>query len=148
MPSQENMNTVRKLFECLNSNNPNTLNSMDACCSADMKFHDPASTPTSAKSGLEAMKQAESTYIKAFPNKSVKIDSILGSEDQVVVRWTATGAHKGPYQNIAPTNKQFKISGITIYRLANNKITDLWQIWDHYGLVEQLGELKLAKASR
>lgn len=137
MVFQENINLVRKLFDFFNKNDINNLSGFDTVLSADVQLHDTAMK--NAKSNLQAYKQAEKGYIEAFPNKVSKIDNVFAMEDQVVVRWTVTGTNKGQYQGNAPTNNDFKISGISIYRIANNKITEIWQVWDRYGLLEQLG---------
>ena len=135
-----NISLVKKLIECYNSNDPKQLSACDSICSSNLQFHDPANP--SNQSGLQGLKTAESNYMMAFPNKSGKTDAIFGIEDRVVVRWTLTGTHKGPFQGILPTNKSFKISGITIYRISDNKITEIWQSWDTLGLLEQLGVVK------
>lgn len=59
--------------------------------------------------------------------------------DKVVVRWTSRGTHQGELYGIPATGKQFTNSGMTIYRLANAKITELWFIGDNMGLMQQLG---------
>jgi steroid delta-isomerase-like uncharacterized protein len=146
MSSKENMKLVQKLYDCFNKNDIQQLNCLDNLLAQNVRFHD-AATPT-LTSGVQAVKQAESGYIKAFPNKSAKIDTMFGAEDRVVVRWTVSATHKGPFQGIAPTNKSFKISGITIYRVSDNKISEVWQSWDHLGLLEQLGVFHLQPAMR
>jgi steroid delta-isomerase-like uncharacterized protein len=94
------------------------------------------------------LKQSEMNYIKAFPDKSAKVDVIFCAEDRVVVRWTATGTHKGPFQGIAPTNRSVKISGVTIYRIADNKICECWRSFDQLSLFEQLGVTRQQLAVR
>lgn len=135
---QENLNIVRKLFDIHNKNDASKLNAIDELIAPSAQFHDPSMT----KANLQAFKQAEMEYIKAFPNKKTKIDNIVAAEDQVIVRWTSTGTHKGNFHGNAPSNKEFKISGISIYKLSNNKIAEVWQIWDRLGLLEQLGEVR------
>ena len=146
MPSQDNTSLVRKLFECYNKNNPNQLNCFEEVLTSDVKLHDPA--VSNLKPGIQGIKQAENSYITAFPNRSATIDAILTSGDQVIVRWTATGTHKGKFHGMNPTNKDFKISGISIYRISRDKISEIWQVWDHFGLLSQLGELHYAQAAR
>jgi steroid delta-isomerase-like uncharacterized protein len=140
MASKDNISLVQKLFDCYKSNDTNKLNAFDELIATNVQFHDPAMQNTA--SGLQALKQAETNYIKAFPNKQTKVDAIFGIEDRVVVRWSCKGKHTGSFQGIAPTNKEFTISGISIYRIANNKITEVWQNWDHLGLLEQLGVVR------
>src|SRR5262245_48758466 len=101
MSSKENIKLVQKMYECFNKNDLQQLNSLDNLLAQNVQFHDSA-TPN-LTSGLQAVKQAETNYLKAFPNKSAKIDTIFGADDRVVVRWTVSGTHKGPFQGIAPT---------------------------------------------
>lgn len=145
MASQDNISLVRKFFDYLNQNDPNKVNACDSLLAPNMQMHDPFQT--SMKTPNQSVKQAESEYIRAFPNKKCKIDSIFSaSDDQVVVRWTCTGTHKGEFCGLSPTNKNFTISGISIYRISNNKIAEAWQVWDRFALFEQIGELHLAHA--
>lgn len=137
MSSKENIKIVQNIYDCFNKNDIHHLSCLDDLLLPNVQFHDSA-TPN-LTSGIQAVKQAETSYIKAFPNKSAKIDTIFSADDRVVVRWTVSATHKGQFQGIAPTNKSFKISGITIYRLANGKVCEVWQNWDHLGLLEQLG---------
>lgn len=145
MSSQENIKLVRKLFDLFNVNDLKRLNAFDELFAPNMKFHDPA--VMHPKNGLSNVKELESDYIKAFPNKKTVIDNIMSAEDQVIVQWTSTGTYKGPFHGFDPNNKSFKISGISIYRIENNKIAEVWQSWDRYGLMEQIGELRLAHAT-
>lgn len=144
MQTQDNINLVRRLFDFFNKNDVAHMNECDQLVSSNIQIHDPAAT--NAKSGKQGFIQLETGYTKAFPNKKIKIDNMFSTDDQVVVRWTCTGTHRGQYQGIAPTNKEFKIQGISIYRVTNGRISEIWQVWDHYGLLEQLGELRIAHA--
>lgn len=146
MPSQDNLNVVRKLYDYYNKNDASHLNVFDEVLASNVQIHD--SSLQGTKGDLQSHKQAEAGYIKAFPNKKTKIDSIFGSDDQVVVRCTTTATHKGQFQGISPTNKEIKITGISIYRVSNGKITEIWQNWDHLGLLEQIGEYHPAHAHR
>lgn len=141
--SAQNINLVRKLFDLYNKNDIDRLNAIEEVLAPNLQLHDPS---IANKSGPQALLHAESSYIKAFPNKMTKMDQIFAHEDQVVVRWTTNGTHRGEYQGSGPTNKNFKISGISIYRISNGKISEIWQIWDRLGFLEQIGEFRLAKA--
>lgn len=145
MSTQENISIVRKLFALFDKNDTNKMNAFDEMVAPNVQIHDPAIKD--AKGGLQAFKQAESSYMKAFPNKTTKIDNIFAADDQVVVHWTVTGTQKGQFNNIAPTNKNFKITGISIYKLNNKKVVEMWQVWDRMGLLEQLGEMRIAHAA-
>ncbi len=67
-----------------------------------------------------------------------------------MARWSCRGTHKGDLSGIAPTGKQFTISGISIARFASGKMVEGWINWDALGLLQQLGvvpELAKAKAA-
>jgi len=137
MSTKENMNTVRKLYDSYNTNDPKQLNNWDSMFSDNVAMHDP-STPN-AKKGTQAIKQAETSYITAFPNKSTTIDSMMATDnDQIIVRWHSTGTQKGPFHGMQPSNRNFNISGISIYQFQNGKISEIWQNWDEHGLMNQL----------
>ena len=63
-----------------------------------------------------------------------------------MTRWSCHGTHKGDLNGIAPTGKQFTISGVTITRFSNGKMVAGWVNWDALGLMQQLGVVpELAK---
>jgi predicted ester cyclase len=67
-----------------------------------------------------------------------------------VARWSCRGTHKGDLSGIAPTEKQFTISGVTIARFTGSKMAEGWINWDAQDLMQQLGvvpELAKAKAA-
>jgi predicted ester cyclase len=57
---------------------------------------------------------------------------------------------KGDLNGLAPTGRQFTISGISVARFTNGKMVEGWVNWDALGMLQQLGivqELGKAKAS-
>lgn len=146
MTAQQNINLIHKLFDLFNQNDPKKLNAFDELLAPNCHLHDPIIAHP--KAGSETFKQTEKEYIKAFPNKKLVIDDIFSTEDRVAARWTTKGNHKGEFQGIAGTDREFTISGISFYRIANNKIIEIWRIWDRQGLLEQIGKTHMAHASR
>lgn len=142
MAAQDNIMLTRRLFDELFTKG--NLKVADELVATNVKMLDPAAP--NFKGGLNEFKERETMYLKAFPNKVMKIDDIFSSEDRVVVRWTATGVHKGDLQGIAPSNKNVKVAGISIYRFNNGKIIEISQMWDRLGLLEQIGEVEPALA--
>jgi predicted ester cyclase len=67
-----------------------------------------------------------------------------------MARWSCRGTHKGDLSGIAPTGKQFDITGVSIARFTNGKMSEGWVNWDALALMQQLGavpELGKAKAA-
>lgn len=140
--NQQNLTQTKRLFEEVF--NKYNLAAMDEIVANNVKYIDPA-MPTH-RDGLQAFKEAERIYIRAFPNKKLKIDEIFAADDRVVVQWTCQATQKGDLQGIPATNRDIKISGISIYKFANGKIIEVRQIWDRLALLEQIGEIQPAAA--
>ena len=111
--------------------------------------HHDSSTPDLGR-GPESEKKRVALYRNAFPDIRLTIEDIISEGETVTARWSCHGTHKGDLNGIAPTGKQFTISGISIARFANGKMTEGWVNWDAVGMMQQLGivtELGKAKAT-
>lgn len=75
----------------------------------------------------------------AFPDLKVDVDLILAEGDLVSVRWTARGTNTGAGNGIPATGKQVKVSGTTVFRMADGAIAEEWTSGDSLGLLKQLG---------
>lgn len=69
------------------------------------------------------------------------LEDVIAEGDRVVVRWTNSGTHVGEFAGIPPTNKDFTITGIDIYRVENGKLAEHWDVVDQLSLLQQLGLL-------
>jgi len=95
------------------------------------------------KGTREDCKRAISMYRSAFPDSHIIFEDFIVTEDTVVGRWTATATHLGDLPGIASTGKPIKLSGITIYRFADNKISEAWEELNMLGMWQQLGVINL-----
>jgi steroid delta-isomerase-like uncharacterized protein len=143
--SEGNKTVVRRLFqEVWNKGN---LPVADELFAPTYVHHD-ASTPDVGR-GPESEKKRAILYRTAFQDFRLTIEDILSEGEMVTARWTCRGSHKGDLSGIAPTGKQFAISGMSITRFASGKMIEGWVNWDALGLMQQLGvvpELGKAKA--
>ena len=71
------------------------------------------------------------------------IDDLIAEGDKVVGRITAFGKHTVVLFGIPPTNKEFSMKGIAIWRIENGKIKEHWNQTDELGVMIQLGVLQL-----
>jgi steroid delta-isomerase-like uncharacterized protein len=144
--SEQNKAIVRRLFEELW--NKGNLSVADELIAPAYEHHD-ASTPDVGR-GPESEKKRVTLYRTAFPDMRLTIEDIVAEGETVMARWSCRGTHKGDLSGVAPTGKQFTISGVTIARLANGRMVEGWVNWDALGLMQQLGvvpELAKAKAA-
>ncbi len=89
--------------------------------------------------GLTGAKQKWAMFIAAMPDLHVPIEDMVAEGDKVVVRWTAEGTQQGELLGRPPTGKLIRFSGISIYRLAGGKVTEVWEQFDRLSLMQQLG---------
>jgi steroid delta-isomerase-like uncharacterized protein len=144
--SEQNKTAVRRLFDELW--NKGNLPVADELIAPTYTHHD-ASTPDVGR-GPESEKKRVTHYRNAFPDMRLTIEDIIAEGETVIARWSCRGQHKGELNGIAPTGKQFAISGVTIARFANGKMVEGYVNWDALGLMQQLGvvpELGKAKAA-
>jgi len=133
--SEQNKAIVRRLFEELW--NKGNLSVADQLFSPNYAHHDP-STPDFGR-GPESERKRATLYHTAFPDLQLTIEDIIAEGETVMTRWSCHGTHKGDLSGIAPTGKQFTISGVTIARLTNGKLAEGYVNWDALGLMQQLG---------
>src|ERR1700688_4796862 len=143
--SEQNKNAVRRLFDELW--NKGNLPVADELIGANYTHHDP-STPDVGR-GRESEKKRVTLYRNAFPDLRLTVEDLFAEGETVVARWSCRGTHKGELNGIAPTGKQFNITGVSIARFTNGKMFEGYVNWDALSLMQQLGvvpELGRAKA--
>jgi predicted ester cyclase len=74
-------------------------------------------------------------------NWRMTVEEIIAENDRVMVRWTFSGTQVGEYSGLPPKAKDVIYSGINIFRIANGKIAEIWDISDRLWLWQQLGVL-------
>ena len=133
--SEQNKSVVRRLFDELW--NKGNLQVADEIIAPTYQHHD-ASTPDLGK-GPESEKKRVNLYRTAFHDFRLNLEDLIAEGETIVARWSCRGSHKGDLNGIAPTGKQFAITGVTICRFANGKIVEGFVNWDALGLMRQLG---------
>ncbi len=133
MSTEENKTIVRRFEELFNEKQ---VDRADEFVAPD--YIDHGALPGQAP-GLDGAKQKWAMYIAAIPDLRVPIEDMVAEGDKVVVRWTAEGTQRGELLGIPPTGKRLRFSGISIYRLAEGKVAEVWEQFDRLGLMQQLG---------
>ena len=91
------------------------------------------------ESGNERYRQEVTMYTNAFPDLHFAVEDVIAEGDRVVVRWVATGTHRGDLPNVPATGKQVTVAGMSISTVRNGKIVEKSGNWDALGLMQQLG---------
>jgi len=134
MSTEMNKALVRRhIEEAFNKQNRAVL---DETLSDDYVDH---TNPPDWPLGREGHRQILALYHAAFPDFHYDIEHEVAEGNMVVVRGTYTGTHSGEFFGIAPTGGHFTITGMHLWRIANNQIVEHWCNNDDLGAMRQLG---------
>jgi predicted ester cyclase len=75
---------------------------------------------------------------KAFPDIRIIFEDLIIEGNKVAGRYYLTSTHKGEFIALQPTDKQFKVNGMTVFAFRNTKVVERWNIVDMISLREQL----------
>ncbi len=75
----------------------------------------------------------------AFPHFEMLIDDMIAEGDQVAVRATFKGTHKGDFLGIPPTGIHIAQPFNIVYRIADGKIVEHWMAINRLEVLQQLG---------
>ena len=116
----------------------NDMAALDEIVAADLITH---SQLPNVPPGREGGKMVHQGARVAFPDGKTTTDDLIAEGDKVVERFTLVGTHKGEFMGIPATGKPIKVTGMSIFRIANGKIVEHWGENDAMGLLMQLGVL-------
>lgn len=79
--------------------------------------------PSNFKDRLQVM----DSLLAAFPDFKFTPEDIIAEGDKVVVRYTFTGTHKGPYLGVPASGKKITFTGVGIYRISEGRLVEGWE---------------------
>ena len=79
----------------------------------------------------------------AFAKMHLSIHEVIATGNKVVIRFTNSGTHIGPFFGVPATGKSAAWLGIGIYTIREGKIADAWFAEDILALLLQLGVTSL-----
>ena len=94
--------------------------------------------PPNLPTNKDGFKQFIYSLWRAFPDIRIIFEEIIVEGNKVAGRYYLTGTHKGEFLDIQATDKQFKVSGMTIFSFRDEKIIERWNLVDIISLIEQL----------
>ena len=94
--------------------------------------------PPNLPTNKEGFKQFIYLLWKAFPDIKITFEDIIIEGNKVVCRYNLAGTHKGEFMDLQPTNKQFRVNGMTVFSFRDAKVIERWNLVDMMSLMEQL----------
>ena len=95
--------------------------------------------PPGSAARAEAVKQIVTQFRTGFPDLNIVIEELIGEGDWIAARATTRGTHHGTIFGVAPTGRKIAVTGLTMVRLADGKLTESWVKNDMASLMAQLG---------
>jgi len=88
----------------------------------------------------DGFKQGIREFYQAFPDFYTIIEDLVIDLDcnQVAVRWSATGTHRGTYLGVPATGRALRFTGIEILTVSGDRVAERWGEWDLAALLQQL----------
>ena len=134
-PPQSNTDIIRRYFD--RWANHADVRIADELIATNVSLRHPHVTVT----GLETYKQSMAAFHAAFPDLHFAVEDVVAQADKVLVRWLMTGTQRGEFQGHAASGKSIQVAGMSLFRLANGKIQEIWVSQDRLGMQQQLGWL-------
>ena len=94
--------------------------------------------PPNLPANKEGFKQFIYLLWKAFPDIRIMFHDIIIEGNKVACRYNLTGTHKGEFIDLQPTDKQFRVNGMTVFSFRDTKCMERWNLIDMISLREQL----------
>ncbi len=79
------------------------------------------------------------SFVEAFPDLRLSVESIVSDGDMVAARVAFHGTHRGEFQGLPPTNREVAFTGMEVDRMVDGKVAEHWVELDQVALLRQLG---------
>ncbi len=132
---ERNKEAVRTLIEAINSRNFDLL---DGVIADDFVRHCQATPDVHVKS-REELKQFLRQDLNVFPDSRISVDVILAEGNMVAGLFTLSGKQEGPIGPFPATGRKVEVGYLSIMRLEEGKIAEMWVEWDNLAILSQLG---------
>ena len=118
--------------------NRRQIDRADEYVAADLLDH--AALP-GQESGLTGAQKKWAMIQAAIPDLRTTIEDMVAERDKVAVRRSYTGTHDGVLFGVPPTGNAIRFNGQSIFRFADSKIVEHWEIFDRLTLMQQVGAI-------
>ena len=78
-------------------------------------------------------------WTTAFPDWRFELLDLIAEGDRVVAHLPYSGTHERPINGIEATRRFARVDEMIIFRIAEGKIAEAWEVYDECGQWRQLG---------
>jgi len=134
--SQDNKAFYSRMIEQVWNNGNSDGSAIDDFYAPDVVIHSAApGWPT----GLDGVRYSVSMIKGGISGFELGIQFMLADGDKVAAQWSITGTHSGELMGVPATGKSIDFQGVSVVRIEDDKIVDIWGASDWLGLMQQLG---------
>jgi len=113
-------------------------NAFDDLLTEDFQRHSQA-TPDVVVSSRDQYKVLQENFLASMPDQKI-VNEILISEGNYVATYsTYFGTLTGPMGDFPATGKSLEMKFLSIFRIENDRIAEVWVEWDNVNMLTQLG---------
>jgi steroid delta-isomerase-like uncharacterized protein len=135
MSTETNKAIVRRYHEEVW--NRHRLDLLDEFIADDFGKYDENHVP--GHDSREILRASITAALEALPDFQRTLHDLVAEGNKVVIRYTYSATHQGELFGIPASGNLINVSGATIFRLDDDKITQFWAFNDNLGLMQQLG---------
>jgi predicted ester cyclase len=88
--------------------------------------------------GLAVLKERLTSFLAGLLVVEHTILDLISQDDKVVARWAMRVRHASNYEGIPATGRVASLTGVDIFRLADQKIVKQWTDVGHESFLKQL----------
>ena len=77
-------------------------------------------------------------WCAGLPDYRFDLLDLIAEGDKVVARMPFTGTLTGPVLDLQPTGRSVRADEIVIFRIADGRIVEAWEVYDEYSMRKQL----------
>ncbi len=110
---------------------------LEAYFRPDVRVHS-LSPGIEAGVGLAYLRSLAQSLFNAFPDVQFKIEDVIQAGDRLAARLTLTGTQRGDFAGIAASGRRMTVYDFAMYRIVDDKFSDVWSLVDMQGMRQQL----------
>ncbi len=80
-------------------------------------------------------------FYAGFPDMYHTVEETFADGDNIAVRFTLRGTHKGNFLGVPPSDKQVTVTANIVMHCVDGKVAELYGEFDALGLMQQIGAL-------
>jgi steroid delta-isomerase-like uncharacterized protein len=128
-----NKAAVRSFIDAWNTRD---FDRFDALMAEDAVLHVGGGAVSCDPPGTRAIAEEWTT---AFPDWQFELLALVAEGDRVVAHMPYSGTHRAAIVGVEPTGRRCTVDEIVIFRIAEGRIAEAWEVFDEAGMWRQLG---------